>query len=1277
MFDKRLLALVPSARTSVIVSVILRCLALCAQVVAYLCLGDALGSFLAGECLATIRPNLFASVIPATVCFFAFYFLSRWQAAKAGSIAASMYMQELFNQAIRLGTGSYAFASDAELSQLMDEGGKLVNPYLSRYVPQFLFAVLAPLGLFFLVFSLSPICAIVLLVCVPLMPLSIMILMKRAKRFMGDYWGSFTDLGAAFLDAVRGLTTLKVYGSDEEEQRSLDSQAEQFHQRTMKLLGVQLHSVTFMDLFTYGGIALGLIVVAIQLAQGAIDSKTAFTIALLAPQFFLPMREFGSLFHTGMNATPVIDRLFELIEAPSPEEGQEHLRAEQIHLCAKGVSFSYQHNQDDLADKRILDEIDLDIRPNSFIGLTGASGSGKSTLVELLSGRLAGYEGSITVNGTQLRDLDTESVRALVTVVSQTSHVFEGSFRSNLLLAAPYANEAQLWEALRQTKLDEFVLQSGGLDALVDEGGSNLSGGQRQRLCFARALLRNTPLYFFDEATSNMDAQSEQILMAAIQKIALKKTVIVSTHRLKQLAFADEILVLDQGKISQRGTHSELVHQDGTYRNLWLKTAELERFAQEVQEQLPEDEPSALEAALAKMPGMMSGVMLAFSNIVKAERYHGGQGDIPAGHPAWIPLPQYRRGISEEVDEGTREHSSSPSASSWLQDETQDKTASDKTPGSMDKFVDATLGDMDQAEVTEIKAAMASLKENLQAVPRRSVRIETPLPPSRKTFAIIQGLIGLTKNLIPKLSRACALGVLSWLAAAGVMVFSVCAIVSTQGQFMPVSAPIWLALALACALARGPLHYKERILTHDQTFSTLAQIRSRVFAKLRQLAPAALELRNSGDLVSLLTSDIDLLEGFYSRTCAPALSALLFAVICVVFIAFVDPLLALYAALAFILIGIALPALCARLTRKQGTELRTYAVLMSSFLLDTLAGLKDLLHFGRAEEYSEELAEHAASFSGGQSSFAKLTALLEALPGLFTLVALVGFIALAPAEIPSGSFIAAFFCLSACMDAASSLTRLGFSLHQTLASADRILDILAEKPQVSDAEGATELTDFHSLQIENLSFRYPNMSETALEDISFSIEPHSFTGIEGKSGVGKSTTLKLIMRFWDAEAGRMCINGSDIREASLDSLRSLCAYMTQDTYIFEGSLRRNLAVARPEASESEMTEALRCASCEDLLQKLPNGLDSCLQSCSQKLSDGERQRIGLARAFLSNAPLMLLDEPTSNLDALNEAAILRSLSLHAQGRTVLIVSHRKAVLAIVDKLLVIENDYES
>ena len=1271
MFDARLLKLCPKATKLALASVAVRWLALLAQVAVLMFAAKLLGSACDGESVDFRVFDLQVAV--GVIAYLLLLALAGWLQERSASSLQAQVCARVFGKAASLGVARESVIDDARAASLVGDGAQKLKLYLSRYFTQFLYALAALLTLFAVIARLCLPAAAAMLVCVLLMPLSIVMLMRRAKGFMGEHWNRHEDLGAAFLDAVRGLVTLRVFGSDACEHEALDKQAADVAASTMRLLKVQLGNVVLMDLFSYGGMAMGVCIAAGMAASGGLNVTSALVVAFLTRGFFTPMRSFGAQFHTGMNAAPVIDALFELLDAPDPALGTVEMRAGQVSLELDDVGFAYQPQ----SGRYALHGVDLHVWPNSFIGLAGVSGSGKSTLVKVLGGDLRNYTGSITCNGIELSSIEPQSLSRLVTVVSRQSHVFKGSFRTNLAIAAPQAGDPALWEALRQAHLDEYVLSCGGLDALVDADGASLSGGQRQRLCFARALLRNTPVYVFDEATSNVDAQSEQMLMEAIQKLALSKTVIVATHRLSQLRYADEILLLQDGCVLERGNHSELIACDGVYKQMWDSNAQLERFAQEVADELPQEEPSPLAAALAKMPGMMQGIMGAFVSIMRTERINSAGGSGPAGHPAWIPLPDYQAGMSRQGqtgDEGDEGAAGDALAASAADDVADDAAA----PAGMEGFVEATLGDVAADEAQEIRQAMRVVRDCMAQPTQMQVRVTPPPPVKRPILKIVQSLMALTSSMLKELVLAGVLGALSHVAAIASAVLAAAALLAAVNLAqMPFAACI--AGSLLCAVACGPLHYAQRLLTHDQTFKTLAAVRSAVFGKLRRVSLGAIGSRDAGEGLNLLTSAVDKLEGFYSRVTSPLLAATLLAVFMLVAFAFANPLLAAVAFASYALVAVLLPAVSARLTRERGAELNAYATLMTGFFIDSLRGMGDLVRFGRARDYQDELLEHMESLGAGQSSFAKLTAVLAALPQVASLACGVVFAGMSCALAATGvmDVSLAAMCAIAFMASMSpmvDIASLGFSLHQTLAAADQVLDVL-ELDEVRDMPDAFDVGSFERLEVSNLGFSYDGVQ--VLDDISFGFEAGQFVGIAGKSGAGKSTLLQLMMRFDDPCKGSVNVNGIDLRCLKVAALRSLMAYMPQETYLFDGSLRRNLLVAKPTAGDKELKAAIEAASLDELAARLPQGLDTRVCGEGSSLSDGERQRVGLARAFLCGAPLLLLDEPTSNLDALNEAAILRALCTGAEGKTVVIVSHRKAVAAIVDKLLVVEDERES
>ena len=476
---------------------------------------------------------------------------------------------KIYEKLTRLGAGYSETIATSEAVMLASEGVEQIDTYFAKYLPQLFYSLLAPVTLFVLLVGVHARSAIILLCCVPLIPMSIVAVQKFAKKLLDKYWGEYTTLGDSFLENIQGLTTLKIYQADGWKHEEMNRQAERFRKITMKALTMQLNSVTLMDLMAYGGAGLGIISAVAAFAKGQITLTAALTILLLAADFFLPLRLLGSYFHIAMNGAASAEKIFRLLAADEPADGTQEAGVDTT-LKLDHVTFGYEN------DRIILHDVSLCIPQGSFVSLVGESGCGKSTIAAILSGARTGYTGSVTLGGVPVQTLREESRLRTLTVVPHNAAIFKGTVGSNLRMAAPAADDAALWAALEEVNLAAFCRSQQGLDTPLHEGGSNLSGGQRQRLAMARALLHDSPIYLFDEATSNVDAESENDIMAAIRKLAGKKTVILISHRLANVVDSDCICVMDGGRIAEQGKHEALLAEGGVYSRLYNAQKQLE-----------------------------------------------------------------------------------------------------------------------------------------------------------------------------------------------------------------------------------------------------------------------------------------------------------------------------------------------------------------------------------------------------------------------------------------------------------------------------------------------------------------------------------------------------------------------------------------------------------------------------------------------------------------------------------------------------------------------------
>lgn len=576
MIKTRLIEQVPSSKKYIALTVLAQWLKTVANIVMIFILSNLLAQILDGKAFDFKRllPYLGAIAVVMLVRYLCGYASSQ-TSFFASSEVKKVLRQKMYKKLTRMGASYSEKVSTSEVIQVFVEGVDQLELYFGKYLPQFFFAMLAPITLFAVLVFVSWKASVVLLICVPLIPLSIVAVQKIAKRLLSKYWGVYTNLGDTFLENIQGLTTLKVYQADERKNVEMNEKAEEFRRITMKVLTMQLNSVSVMDIVAYAGSAVGVVIAIIQVKNGTITLPQAFLIIMLAADFFLPLRLLGSFFHVAMNGMAASDKLFKLLDTKEDEHGAEIPENLDGDIEIKDLSFSY----DD--EKTVLNDISATFKKHELISIVGESGCGKSTLASLLCGTTKGYSGSVTIGGVEIKDIDEKTLMNNITAVNFNSYIFAGTVRENMLIADKSASDEKMIEALKMVNLWSFLSEQDGLDTKLNQQGSNFSGGQRQRLAIARALLHNTPIYVFDEVTSNIDAESENDIMAVIQNMAKIKTVILISHRLENVVGSDKILLLDKGKIEESGTHSELMSFNKKYKLMYSTQAELEKYAKE------------------------------------------------------------------------------------------------------------------------------------------------------------------------------------------------------------------------------------------------------------------------------------------------------------------------------------------------------------------------------------------------------------------------------------------------------------------------------------------------------------------------------------------------------------------------------------------------------------------------------------------------------------------------------------------------------------------------
>lgn len=1278
--------------------------------------------------------------------------------------------EQLFNKMLAIGPSYSQHISTADVVQSAGEGIEQIQSFFELFLPQLFYAILAPVTLFFIVAPINMPTAVTLLVCAPLIVLIVGMVAMRAARVFKKYWGKYTDMGSVFLDNVQGLETLKTFDADAHAAKKMGEQAEQFRVMTMNVLQIQLRSLTAMDVVAYGGAAAGVGVSIWQYASGAaLPLAGVLLIVLLSADFFIPLRQLGSFFHVAMNGMTSTKRIFALLDTPIPAHGMQEMPEfgasdNGVDVCFDDVSFRYVDvntdaaaavsvaadtavtadmetgktgqiggksgvvgagktgmSKDDDGSVVALHGVSFTARRGQVTAIVGPSGSGKSTAVELLSGNLSGYEGCMWLqsgntgnNSTQryqINDLSIESLTREIAIVAAQSHLFAGTLRDNLLMAKPDATESELWQALEAAHISDFVrAQSQELDLAIEQGASNLSGGQKQRIAIARALLREPAVYIFDEATSSVDVESETLILQTIRALADRgKTVIMVTHRMANAADADHVVVFEHGRVAEQGTHAELMRVNGTYAKLF--------HAQQTVENI----------------GLRNNATHSTS----------------ASHA--LKASDSAESVTQRAEMGLQVSDSAETDNQLTKNTAQ---LSD-SPESVTQRAETTSRMSDSAE-TDAQGA------------KTGVRMSDSAESDAKTMPTSRLIARLLKEVGPQrkyMIVACVCGTLGHLAATFLPVFGIAA------AFAAVGSPVWnlsvpaaLAAMAVCALIRGGMRYAEQFMNHNVAFRLLALFRAKAFAALRRLAPAKLAGKGKGDLIALVTTDVELLEIFFAHTISPVVIAIATTVVYALALLTLSPPLAATLIIAHLIIGVILPKLFASAVRGIGPELRKESSALDDEMLDDMRGIGEIIRFGQGDARLASIQRRTRSLwvkrvrlsvkNGDFAGFGAVLVMLFTAIAAFLAMTLCtavstaadmseGLMWMGSVESNAPALVAAFVLLASSFGPTLALSALPANLTQTFASARRLFALMDEAPAV--VEQGSERPEYQGMTMRDVTFGYgsgarisvertPNgrsehatgmsparpaeaqssgeqgagiASQPVLDHVSLDVSRQGILGIQGPSGRGKSTMLKLLMRYWDPDSGTISLSDVPLPQVDAGWRRRVQTMMGQETYLFDGTIRENLAIACNDADfsdsdsnsgsnfcsnsssnaggdsadssdsdlahdipDSVLREALAKASALELVDALPNGLDTRVGELGGRLSEGEKQRIGLARMFLRDSDLVLFDEPTSRLDAYNESVILGSVNnLAERGSAVVLVSHRDSTMRIADRIL--------
>jgi ATP-binding cassette subfamily C protein CydCD len=1158
--DLRLWALTAGVRGRIAATALVGLAAVGAGIARLALLGWLLGRVLAGESLGALAPAL-ALTAAALVARSALDHARAMMAHHTAARVQSRLRQALYAHVAALGPAHFARARTGDVLLSLVEGVQQLEVYFGQYLPQLFVAALTPVLIFAFVAFLD------LPVSLVLLGAAVVILLAPSLWHRWDSQASharnraYAAFGADFLDAVQGLATLKAFGQSAARARVLETRARELFRSTMWVLGTNTLARGITDTGIAVGAAAALAVGAWRVQTEAMSLPALLVILMLGVEVFRPLRELRVLLHQGMLGLAAARGIFGLLDAvPAVRDRAPGPEPADAGVAFEGVTFAYPGGR-----RPAHAGLDFAVRPGERVGIVGPSGSGKSTVARLLLRFHDPDRGRVTMGGRDLRELALDQLRGRVAVVSQDTWLFHGTVEENIRMGQPGARPDELRAAARAANAEEFILRlPQGYATVVGERGVRLSGGQRQRIAIARALLRDAPLLVLDEALSSVDAESEALIQAALDRLMAGRTTLVFAHRLSSVIGADRILVLDGGRVVEEGTHDDLLARGGAYARLMAAQAR--------------DGAAANGGAAPAAP---------------AARTAAGDGAGTGG--------------GEPAAEGGGE------------------------PGEAD--------------------AEAIVQGHVGWGP------------------VLRVLLAKTRGYRGRLGLTFVLGVARVAALVGVGVLSALAVRAVE-HGAPTGA-LLAALLLVAPLA-GVLHWVESWLAHDVAYRLLTDMRLAVFRKLDALAPAYLARHRTGDLAGVATHDVELIEYFFAHTVTPALVAILVPAAVLATLAAFAWELALVL-VPFLLYTALVPVLGRARIDRLGSRAREASGDLGAHVVDTVQGIGEIVAYGRVRAWGEALDVKARRFYALRLPFLRDLALQSALQELATgaggLAVIAGGAWLAqhgrldPAVLPLLTLLA----LSAFVPL-WEVAQVGRQLADTLGAARRLQAVEREPVPVTDGPGVPALVPPAAggggdggevaVELDAVRFTYPGRSRPAVDGVSLRVPAGTTVALVGPSGAGKTTVASLLLRFWDPQAGAVRLFGHDLREYGLDDLRRRIALVAQDTYLFNDTLRANVLLARPDADEEALRAAIERAALGELVAALPDGLDTVVGERGAQLSGGQRQRVAIARAFLKDAPVLILDEATSHLDAVSEALVREALERLARDRTTLVIAHR-------------------